>query len=129
MCSRNVAFVLFVGALCTWLACGSASADEDSQSANYLIEACRILANGSNPRTPDETLKVGECIGVLQSLSWVGEEMADPRVQSCRPSEVTTTQLAKVVVAFLDANPDQLHQPMAGLTLLALAQAWPCKSK
>ena len=37
----------FVGALCTWLACGSASADGISQSANYLIEACRILANGS----------------------------------------------------------------------------------
>lgn len=102
-----------------------AAAQEDVQSANYLIDACRVVASGATPKG-DEMFQAGLCIGKVEALSWVATGLTDDRLRSCRPSAVTPKQIAKVVVTYLDRNPARLHEPFVGLALEALANAWPC---
>lgn len=46
----------------------------------------------------------------------------------CIPAgEVTVNQQVRVVVAYIDARPNRLHEDFRILALEALKDAWPCK--
>ncbi len=46
----------------------------------------------------------------------------------CVPQKVTNSQLIKIFVNYLNANPERLHEFYVGLVLSAMREAFPCKS-
>lgn len=109
---------------------------EDAQSANYLIDVCRLLANGETPKlgsdaykTGGDMLKYGLCLGEIKALIWAAPALQDNQVRSCPPSTATVLQATKVIVAYLDQNPARLHEQFLGLAREALAHAWPCSTQ
>jgi len=102
-----------------------ASAQHVLRTGNDLIAACRVVASGGTPNTGN-AFQVGICLGELEALNWLAPGAADERIRSCVPATITTTQMAGVVVAYLDRNSDRLREPFEGLALEALADNWPC---
>jgi hypothetical protein len=115
-----IAFIYF-----TILYAASATAQEDTQSGNFFVAPCRIVASGVPPKD-DDLFLTGVCIGRIEALAWAATGFRDEAIRSCRPGAVTGVQLAKVVVAYMDRDPARLHEPFDGLVLEALAKAWPC---
>ena len=115
---RMLTVMVAIAFTCACLSTASA------QDGNWYLEACRNVANG---KVSDELLfKQADCSGSIAALRWVASGFKLEGVRSCAPKGVTREQIAKVVVAYLDKNPARLHEPFAGLALMALAQAWPC---
>jgi len=52
----------------------------------------------------------------------------DTRQLFCVPQKVTTSQLKKILVNYLNANPERLHENYVPLILSAMREAFPCKS-
>jgi hypothetical protein len=122
---RSTATIFVAGALCAFFVCEHALGAEDIYSANYYIEACRIVGSDRQPRD-SEVFGTALCIGALEAFSWVAEGLRAENLRSCRPASATLSQMAKVVVAYLNENPARLHEPFAGLALEAFGRAWPC---
>lgn len=49
--------------------------------------------------------------------------------QTCVPANATVGQVARVLVKFLEDNPNRLHEPVGLLYMEALYDAFPCKRK
>jgi hypothetical protein len=49
------------------------------------------------------------------------------KIRVCFPEGVTIGQNVRIVIKYLQDNPDQLHLPDADLIYLALHKAFPCK--
>ena len=49
--------------------------------------------------------------------------------QSCLdfPERVTTEQMVRVVVTYIEGRPARMHEPFNHLALEALRAAWPCR--
>ena len=122
---RSTATIFVTWAFCAFFVCEHALGAEDIYSANYYIEACRIVGSDRQPRDV-EVFRAALCIGALEWLSWVAEGLRDESLRSCIPPSATLSQKAKVVVTYLEKNPSRLHEPFGGLALEAFARAWPC---
>lgn len=94
---------------------------------NHCQEAERAL---DNQRVDGDLLKVGLCLGLVEgvrnSLMILGARSGTPSV-SCMPLTLTNGQAVRVVLKYLRANPEALHQEKVVLVLLALVAAYPCK--
>jgi hypothetical protein len=102
----------------------------DVDSANYLLEGCRILASGTTPSQMFDTqmFRATMCMGKLQALVFFASSVDAPN-RACPPKGMPSSQVAKVVVAYLDQNPARLHQAFLGLAYEAVAIAWPCAAQ
>jgi hypothetical protein len=99
---------------------------EDIYSANYYLEACRIIGNGGYPKNDQMFIPV-MCLGQLEALRFFATSIrkhGGPR--ACLPKGVLARQIAKVVVAYLDRHPEWLHESFLGPAFDAVAEAWPC---
>jgi hypothetical protein len=120
------------------LAVTAAAAEEDIHSANYIMPGCRNVFDGpySGPAQ--------YCLGVITGISHMAvltktfvQSFPDPagwqssylRYSQCLdiPSGVTGFQTVRVVVTYIDARPERMHEPFSVLALEALRTAWPCK--
>jgi hypothetical protein len=105
-------------------ASASASAQVDINSGNFLLPVCqRYLLNSADVTTQEAGLQ-GYCAGVLTGL-WAASALF-ARDTICIPPTVTNGQMARVVVAWLEAHPQDLHEKFHRLALVAMAKAWPC---
>jgi Rap1a immunity proteins len=107
------------------LAANGASAQQDMNSGNYLLEVCRAVAVQQSTVPWADSIKAGICIGRLEALAWIAPEMTGA-LRSCPPAAVNNSQLAKVVVSYMDRHPAHLHEIFLGLSLSAFHEAWPC---
>jgi hypothetical protein len=41
----------------------------------------------------------------------------------CIPEGVTYVQMARVVIGYIEAQPNEMHEPFVGLAVIALARA------
>jgi hypothetical protein len=89
---------------------------EDTNSANYNLPGFKPL----DPRST-ATWKHGLCAGFVAGVAFARKPIV------CVPQEVTTGQLMAVVVKYIEARPERMHEPFADLALEALTAAWPCK--
>jgi hypothetical protein len=96
-------------------------AEVNARSANHLLPACKAAVEGL--RYSDETAQ-GICMGTVDTLKQLGPYLTRPW---CPPNEVTTSQAIRVVVAYLEARPRDLHEDFTILSIRALNAAWPCK--
>ena len=113
---------LAIALLATCLASPAAAQAQNVNSANFLLEHCRRAA-----ADPDRAAEVGAfCMGQIAGIMVLGQFLV-PSLRFCPPDGWTRQQGFRVVVAFLDANPQRLHEPFAALALEALRKPWPCK--
>jgi Rap1a immunity proteins len=66
------------------------------------------------------------CLGNVQAVGYLGEALPAP-YKICVPRGVTPEQSVRVVIQYLTARPDRLHEPFIALAVEALAQTWPCR--
>ena len=116
---------LFSIATAIALLVGPAQALERWYSGNDLLAACRVVSTGSTPTSENAQL-VEVCLGEIEALDWAAPGMQNEKLQSCVPDDVTIKQVAKVIIDFLDQNPERRGEPFEGLALEALALTWPC---
>jgi hypothetical protein len=121
---RRLIFILMIALSAT--GANAKTTGPDTSSANYLLEGCRVLASGATP-SQDNIFRPTLCMGEMKALMFFASSVNSPN-RACPPQQVSTyEQVAKVVVAYLDAHPESLHENFLGLAYTALAQAWPCK--
>jgi hypothetical protein len=74
--------------------------------------------------------KMGECLGMILGARYVRDILPVER-PNCRevPKGVTTEQLMRTVINYLDKNPDRLDQYFLHVAIDAILQAWPCQAK
>jgi hypothetical protein len=97
---------------------------EDMNSANYLLPACKaFLARETTPPTLSGASSQGHCVGFVDGLVHAARSL----IFVCVPQEATTGQAVAVVVKYIEARPERMHEPFGNLALEALTAAWPCK--
>jgi hypothetical protein len=93
---------------------------EDLNSANYYLPGCKgWLDREKKVPGPVEALKEGLCAGFIEGLTYIGT--------FCVPSGVTSGQVVAVVVKYIEARPERMHEQFGKLAIEALRAAWPCK--
>jgi hypothetical protein len=103
---------------------GTAEAQQrqDFQSGNYALKDC-------DARNPQRRQYVeGWCYGVIDALYYVSDVLP-PRYNFCPPKGVTKEQGLRVVITYLYATPQRLHEHFGLLAMEALSSAWPCNQQ
>ena len=117
MLRSQVSLSGFVLIAALMLSGGSASAEKDAKSANYMMPGCRhSIQENDNANS----FLQGWCGGLITGLSYTSTEI-------CTPPGVTPMQLARVVVQYIDARPARMHENFKELALEAMKAAWPCQ--
>ncbi len=87
-------------------------------SGNDLLQVCRTST----------AFCYGYVVGVYdanQAIGWPRTVVLAPR--PCLSRKVDSSQIGDVVRVWLEKNPAQRHMNAAGLTIMALVEAFPCK--
>jgi Rap1a immunity proteins len=94
-----------------------ASAQGSAQSsANEMLSGCKGLISDKTPPLR-EALRQGRCAGLVYARS----------VFLCVPEGAMPEQGVRVVIKYIEARPERMHEPFGKLALEALEEAWPCK--
>jgi len=91
-------------------------------------------------KPPDTILSVGaaHCIGLVTGIAYgmtmwettnTHKHLSMETVPACIPEAATSEEFVKVVLHYLDENPNQLHESEGLLVFLAFHQAYPCSAK
>ncbi len=76
------------------------------------------------------TARRGYCLGYFAGISdgITTLQLLKPQhwTPICKPDQMTDSQLRDVVVKYLDDHPEERHEPISLLTVLAMRSAWPC---
>ena len=99
-----------------------ASAQDTSvqRSANEMLSGCKGLIGDKTPPLR-EALRQGRCAGYVAGLVYARS------VFLCVPEGATPEQGVRVVIKYIEARPERMHEPFGKLALEALEEAWPCK--
>ncbi|ODM29032.1 hypothetical protein A6779_13675 [Marinobacter adhaerens] len=109
----------------------TSAAQEKKFSGVNLLEACskaeEYLDNGSL-QDVERINQATYCLGVLGGISGYNGTMAelDRDHLYCSPSDVTAPQQVRIVVKFLEGNPQLLNENGFALAIVSLSQAFPC---
>jgi hypothetical protein len=122
------------GILMALVAATTAVAQEDMESANFLLPYCKLQP----AQAGSKAFLAGRCVGVVQGIAETlvlvkeanskeanGEKLNPLCVD--KPKGANTDQAVKAVVKYGDAHPEQIHAPLTVLAALALTEAWPCR--
>lgn len=108
---------------------GPASAQTSNyDSANKVLPYCKaVIEQKANPSLT-EVYDRGFCLGTMTTLRAMGPAFnADARF--CPPERATVGQATRVVVQFMEANPQLLHEEFMWLAVQALRVTWPCPKR
>jgi Rap1a immunity proteins len=103
---------------------GNASAtivDTGADAQRY----CKLLVEGSF-RDNAEARSAGSCEGMLETAMFFSPNLPT-EVRGCPPAQGSVLESAKVVLRYLDKNPDRLNQPGITVAIEAFRDAWPCR--
>jgi Rap1a immunity proteins len=106
---------------------GDALAQQPPQytfNAETLFRGCKILAEGG---TADVALQMA-CAGFLFGLASVTPHLSPPEWRSCPPEGSNVSQLAQVLVKYVETHPERAREDLRGLTLVAFHDTWPCSN-
>src|SRR5262245_8545880 len=102
----------------------TATAQSDQVSGNYMLRGCKDVAE-QRTQVADAAL-TGKCVGVIETLMLL-QEVLPAAARFCAPASSNFPQVARIVVKFMEANPQRTHEPLVLLAQEALNKAWPCK--
>jgi Rap1a immunity proteins len=121
----------------------TALAQQNKDSANYLLPACRAFVEPkelANVDPMDMALCLGTVLGlahvakysVVSSAAFSGPGKSRAMKEHWRcvdiPSDASQAELMHAVVGYIEARPKRLHESFRTLALEGLFDAWPCKS-
>ena len=115
-----------VAVACLLIALGTARVHSQPEgSANAIMPGCEVVLTAAPRRKgPVPTpVEAGECLGEVDGIV----ETARKFGEVCPPHDVTSGQAVDVVVQYINARPERMHEQFSKLALEALAAAWPCK--
>jgi len=95
----------------------------DVRSANFIVPGCqKFLSN-----RPDSLLQQGRCFGIIETLLVIGQlKGMAAEFTFCPAPEVTTGQLIRKAVDYIESRPQRKHEDFVLLALEAFHEAWPC---
>ena len=86
--------------------------------------SCQLLVEGSF-RDSGEARSAGSCEGLLETAMFFSPNLpAD--VRACPPAQGSLLESAKVMLRYLDKNPDRVKEPGITVAIEAFRDAWPC---
>ena len=86
--------------------------------------SCKLLVQGSF-RDNGEARSAGSCEGMIETTMLFSPNLpAD--VRACPPAQGSVLESAKVLLQYIDNNPDRLSEPGITLAIEAFRDAWPC---
>ena len=90
---------------------------QDISSANFILTGCKGYLNREGNAWA-QGHRVGFIDGLVSVVGGVG---------FCVPDGVTNRQGVAVVVKYIEARPERMHERFSVLAIEALTAAWPCK--
>jgi hypothetical protein len=106
------------------------SQSANADSGNYFLPHCRAFMDPGNPSAPnfktEHLSSMGQCGGVVSAMIFVGKYLP-PEFRYCVPEGANIGQGTRVVIQYLEANPNLLHYDFRTLVIAAFKTAWPCK--
>ena len=87
--------------------------------------SCELFVQDSF-RDNGEARSAGSCEGMIEAAMLFSPNLpADTR--ACPPAQGSVLQSAKVLLRYLDNNPDRLNEPGITVAIEAFRDAWPCR--
>jgi hypothetical protein len=65
------------------------------------------------------------CAGSIGTLLFLGDALPDD-YRVCRPQRAVLHDAVRIVVSYIEAQPDRADENCNGLAMAALSTAWPC---
>ena len=87
-------------------------------------KSCRLLVQKSF-RDQDEARFAGACEGMIETAMLFSPNLP-AEVRACPPAQGSVLESAKVLLQYIDNNPDRLNEPGITLALEAFRDTWPC---
>ena len=101
-----------------------AASSGNLDSANTILPRCKLFVSDTEKTlTLNQAWGRGQCAGIVSTLLYFSNNF-DKCVDI--PEEATVDQIVKVIIRYIEARPNRLHDGFRGLALEALADAWPC---
>jgi hypothetical protein len=102
-------------------------------SANFVMHGCRDALSGDSHKTA--YFQAGLCTGAVMGIIFAGnvdcaalQKGYLTQAQGVDPPEgFTAEQATRIVVKYIDARPERMHEVFYLLAWEALSEAWPCK--
>jgi len=89
-------------------------------TGNVMLRDCKAAVD----QKPDAG--AAYCLGYVAAIGQVRNFLSE-KEKFCPSTQVTTMQMTRVVVQFMERNPSVLDKPFLLLALFAYEEAWPCK--
>ena len=102
---------------------GKASATVVDKGSD-LQKSCELLVQDSF-RDQGEARSAGSCAGMIETTMLFSPNLpAD--VRACPPAQGSVLQSAKILLRYLNNNPDRVKEPGVTVAIEAFRDAWPC---
>jgi Ssp1 endopeptidase immunity protein Rap1a len=86
--------------------------------------SCELLVQGSF-RDQGEARAAGSCEGMIETTMLFSPNLP-ANVRACPPAQGSVLESAKVLLRYLDNNPDRLNEAGVTLAIEAFRDTWPC---
>ena len=94
---------------------------QDTTTANQMLPGCKGLLDDSIT-SGVSVYHQGRCGGYVAGLVYGGGEQ-----EFCSPKGVSIGQAVTVVINYIEARPERMHEDFGKRAVEALMAAWPCK--
>ena len=94
-------------------------------AATDAQKSCELLVHGSF-RDQGEARSAGSCEGMIETAMLFSPNLP-PEVRACPPAQGSVLQSAKVLLRYLQNNPDRVSEPGITIAIEAFRDAWPCQ--
>ena len=90
----------------------SALAQEDKDSANYMLRHCRAVVNNEALTRPADAAMAGMCIGIIDAIGFMMSEFPpqEKEKSSCPQIKVKLEQVVRAVVRYIEARPERMQE-------------------
>ena len=114
-------YIIVAGLVLSIIGRGSATVVDKGNDAQ---KSCELLVQNSF-RDQGEARSAGACEGMIETAMLFSPNLpAD--IRACPPAQGSILQSAKVLLRYLDNNPDRVHEPGITIAIQAFRDAWPC---
>ena len=113
---------ILLGLLAVALLTKAVNAQEGPASANSILPGCQRFSQEGEVR---DLFAQGFCVGIVRTLLFT-RHVLPPGFKFCPPENVTTAQMVRVVVAYIEGHPQRMHEDFRYLAIEAFHEAWPC---
>src|ERR1700740_2107783 len=114
-------YIIVAGLVLSMIGRGSATVVDKGTDAQ---KSCGILVQNSF-RDSDEPGSAGACEGMIETAMLFSPNLP-AEVRACPPAQGSILQSAKILLRYLDNNPDRVNEPGITVAIEAFRDAWPC---